>query len=503
MKKYAIISLSNKENIGYLCSVLKKNNIYMIASGKTSQEIKKMGYLCNQLSDYTQNKEILDGRIKTLNSSLYASILYNRNNATHKKEIARLKFPNIEFVIVNFYPFKKKYLSSNIKKNLVDLIDIGGPTLLRSAAKNYKYITAISDIDDYEILEKELKKNNSKTTLKFRKLMAAKVFEKTSTYDNYIANWMSSKKNNAFIFDKDNKKKLRYGENHHQKSFVYTQSADENYFDCMIQGKILGYNNILDIDSALNCIKDFGKYTCVIIKHNNPCGISSNINKYKSFLMARKTDPISAFGGVVIFNFVVDEKLAKMIVKNFFEIVIALNFTQKAINILRKREKLILIKSKNIKMGNNVEIKSINSGYLVQEINRIKITKKNLSCVSGVKVNDKRIEDLIFGFMVCKHVKSNAIVLIKNKSTVGIGAGQMSRIDATKIALNKKDKKIKNFIAASDAFFPFIDNVDLLYKNNCKGIIQPSGSINDSKIIKFCSDKKIPLYFTSYRFFKH
>ena len=285
-------------------------------------------------------------------------------------------------------------------------------------------------------------------------------------------------------------------------------SIDKNQksiFDEKINGKELGYNNILDIDSGLNCINEFNEPTCVIVKHSNPCGVSSNKSIYMAYKNAKECDPTSSFGGVVILNKSVDKKLAKIIYKNFFEIIAAKDFNKGALEILKNKKNLILIKTKNLQLNLKKETKNIIGGMLIQDKNTKIIKNKDLIQVSKLKVDKKTRDDLVFALKVCKHVKSNAIVLAKNKKTVGIGAGQMSRIDSTKIAILKKRKKIlKNkFVAASDAFFPFIDNVRLLINNNCNAIVQPHGSVNDYKIIKFVNSKKKSLYHIKYRLFKH
>jgi phosphoribosylaminoimidazolecarboxamide formyltransferase/IMP cyclohydrolase len=272
-----------------------------------------------------------------------------------------------------------------------------------------------------------------------------------------------------------------------------------------LQGKKISYNNILDIDSAINCLNEFSEPTCIIIKHNNPCGASSCKNIFSAYKKAHLADPISAFGGIVALNRLVNLNLAKQISNNFYEIIIAKNYTKPALKIFHKKKNLIIIQSKNLLIDKKQDIKSINDGYVFQDKNLTKINLKNIYCVSNKKASKKTLEDLIFSFRVCKHVKSNSIVLAKNKQTIGIGAGQMSRIDATKLSLMKANNHAKKigFVAASDAFFPFTDNLKLLIKSNCKSVIQPKGSVNDNKIIECANSCRLPLYFSNYRFFKH
>ena len=503
MKKYALVSLYNKNNIEYLCSILQKHKINIISTGQTSVYIKKYGYCCTNISRLTNFKEILSGRVKTLHPNIHASLLFDRNNLNHLNDFKLLKFPKIDYVIVDLYPFDKIFFQKVSFNQSIELIDIGGVSMLRSAAKNFKYITAISNINDYKNLERNLNSNFGSTSIEFRKRMAAKVFEKTSLYDSFINKWFLKEKYDNFLLSDKFKTNLRYGENPHQQSFFYSFLQKNSITKNIIQGKKISYNNLLDINSALDCINEFKTPTCIIIKHNNPCGVSSKENIDKAYLSAKNSDPVSSFGGIIIFNRNVGKEITLKIIKDFYEVVIAPNFSKESLKIFSNKKNLILIRSKNIKIDNKMDIRSITGGYLFQNKNNVRIKKKDIKLVSKKNVSQKLLDDLLFAFRVCKHVKSNAIVLVKNQQTIGIGAGQMSRIDATKIAIKKRKYKKTSFVAASDAFFPFIDNISLLVKNNCKAIIQPQGSINDSKIINFSNKKNLSLYFSKYRFFKH
>ena len=500
--QYALISVFDKINLNFICKVFKKNNIKIISTGSTSKYIKKIGYNCISVSNLTKFKEILDGRVKTIHPKIHASLLYKRSDKNHIESFNKLNFPSISFVIVNLYPFEKTIKShKNNNDKAIDMIDIGGPALLRSAAKNYKYVTTVSNPSDYKNLINNMKQNGQ-TTLEFRRKMASKVFSTTANYDATISQWFENKKSSK----RNNKEiKLRYGENPYQKaSFIY-KSASQNIIKNIIQGKKIGYNNFLDIDAALNCLNEFSENTCVIIKHNNPCGVAVGNSPLQAFQKALNCDQKSAFGGVVAFNRKIDEKLTRVLSKYFFEIIIGKNFTENSKKIFGKKERLILINSQKILINKESEIRSINGGLLKQNKNLVKINNNIIKCVSLKKSSTKEKKDLIFALKVCKHVKSNAIVLAKNMQTVGIGAGQMSRVDSTKIALLKSDKKFKEkgFVAASDAFFPFNDSVKLLINNNCKSIVQPKGSINDKKVIDLVNKNKISLFFTNLRFFKH
>ncbi|PPR48019.1 MAG: Bifunctional purine biosynthesis protein PurH [Alphaproteobacteria bacterium MarineAlpha5_Bin9] len=495
-KKHALISVNNKTNLDKICQTLSKHGINIIATNTTASYINSIGYKSISVSQITKFKEILDGKVKTLHPLIYASILFDRQNKKQLKKVIDLKVPIIDFVIVNFYNIEKK----NLKNNKMDLVDIGGPTLLRSAAKNYKYITAVSDVNQYNAFIQNINNNNGKTSIDYRKNQASKVFEKTSNYDLKILSKINKTKKDPFFLDYD-KTKLRYGENPHQVSFLYKKKK-KNIFDNLLKNREISYNNILDIESGLQCIREFNGPTCIIIKHNNPCCASSDINIHQSFKNAIKTDPVSAFGGVVLFNRTLNLKLALSLKRYFFTIIVAKKLTKKA-KLFLKNKKLILLESNNfLDNKNEKEIRSINEGLLVQEKNLVDISKKNIKCLTTKKLSNNEIKDLIFGLKICKYTKSNSIVLVKNKTTIGIGSGQTSRIDATKLALSKI-KNITNFVAASDAFFPFHDNVKVLANKKCKGIVQPGGSKNDNKIIKYANKRKIAIYFSKYRFFRH
>ena len=502
-KKYALISVYNKTNLSYLCNNLKKHSINFISTGSTCKKIKKLGFRCQEISSLTKFKEILDGRVKTLHPKIHASLLFKRNNPEHLATFKKLNFPVIDYVIVNLYPFKKTIKNTTNKKKIIEMIDIGGPTLLRSSSKNFDVLTTICDPSDYSKFIKNLDKNKGNTSYEFRKKMAFKVFKNTSHYDSLIFKWLKSTQE---LKNKGKSKKilLKYGENPNQKSF-FIKNNSKSIFDGQIQGNKIGYNNILDINEGLACLKEFKEPTCIIIKHNNPCGVASDTTVKKSFIKAYQADSLSAFGGVVLFNRKINKNLSFLLKKYFFEIIVAPDFEKNSIEIFKTKKNLILIRSNSINSNNNKEFKTVTSGILFQNKNDFKITRKSIKLVSSKGANFQTVEDLLFAFKVVKHVKSNAIVLANKKQTVGIGAGQMSRFDSTRLALMKYKDYFANkkFVCASDAFFPFVDNIQLLKKNNCLAIIQPLGSKNDKKIIDFAKQNKIPLYFTKNRVFKH
>ena len=511
--KNALVSLSDKENISILLRVLKKYNIKIISSGGTYKAIKKLGYACTELSKYTGFEEMLDGRVKSLHPKVHAGILHDRQNKAHKKQMSKQKFPSIDLIIVNFYPFQKIVMESKKSKDIIENIDIGGPTMVRAAAKNFKNVTIVTNKNDYKPLIKELEKNKGKTSIKFREFMSSKAFGLTAYYDAMIANWFNNKLNIRFperktIFGRK-LSSLRYGENPHQESSIYVSDYDDKKLGLkQLHGKELSYNNYNDLFAGLEILQSFkGKAATVVIKHANPCGISINKQPLVSFKNAYKCDPISAFGGVIACNYKMNKKIAKEITKNFLEVILSRGFDKESLRILKRKKNLRIIDISNFKYKNQMYIKSFDGSFLIQNRNNEIVKKKNFRCVTKLKPSKKELDEMEFAFNISKYVKSNAIVLCNNFSTIGIGGGQPSRLDSCKIAIQKAKKfqpmKISNAIAASDAFFPFSDGLDLLVKAGVKVVIQPGGSMRDREIINYANKAKIKMLFTGIRHFFH
>ena len=509
----ALISVSNKENLTSLLKVLKKYNINIISSGGTYASIKRMGYKCVELSKYTGFKEMLDGRVKTLHPKIHAGILHDRQNKKHKIEMSKKNFPPIDLIVVNFYPFQKIVTSNKNSNQIIDNIDIGGPTMVRAAAKNFKNVTILTNREDYTHLINELETLKGKTSLKFREFMSSKAFGLTAYYDAMIANWFNKKLKIEFpdrktIFGRK-LQNLRYGENPHQQSSLYVSDYEDKQLGfTQIHGKKLSFNNYNDMFASLQILNTLKKDSgTVIIKHANPCGVSENRNPLISFKNAYASDPISAFGGVIACNYKINKKVAQEISKNFLEVILAKGFDKTSLEILKKRKNLRIIDISNFKPTNLSSIKFFDGSFLIQSKNKVIIDKKKLKCVTKLKPKKKDIAEIQFAFNVCKHVKSNAIVLCNNFTTIGIGAGQPSRLDSCNIAVQKAKKfqssKIKNSIAASDAFFPFTDGINALIKAGVKTIIQPGGSIRDQEIINAANKAKIKMFFTGIRHFNH
>tara|TARA_A100001011_G_scaffold261972_1_gene270480 strand:+ start:5248 stop:6795 length:1548 start_codon:yes stop_codon:yes gene_type:complete len=507
-----LISLSDKSDIEKVLKVLKKYKINIISSGGTYKEIIKLGYSCTEISKYTKFNEMLDGRVKTLHPKIHAGILSKRSNKKHRREMKKKKFNYIDLIIVNFYPFEKTILKIKNSKKIIENIDIGGPSLVRAAAKNFNDVSIITDKKDYGYLINQLNKNKGGTSLKFREEMASKAFGITAYYDSVISNWFNKKLNIIFpekktIFGKK-VTQLRYGENPHQKSSIYLNDLFNEQINLnKIKGRSLSYNNYNDIFTGLEILSSLKKTGTVIIKHANPSGASINKSTIKSFTEAYMSDPVSAFGGVVACNFKINKNIAKKMSKIFFEVILAKKFDRDALKILNTKKNLILIDISKFKFGKEYQIRQFDNSFLVQDKNNIIFKNKDLKFVTRLKPSKKEIEFAEFAFNICKYTKSNSIIISNNFSTIGIGAGQPSRVDSCKIAVQKakqfQPKKLKNAIAASDAFFPFPDGIKKLIKAGVKVIIQPGGSIRDAEAIKVANQAKIKMIFTGIRHFNH
>ena len=508
----ALISVSDKENLTLLLRMLKKFNIKIISSGGTYASIKKLGYECTELSKYTGFKEMLDGRVKTLHPKIHAGILHDRQNKKHRSEMSKQKFPAIDLIVVNFYPFQKVVTNTFNAKKIIENIDIGGPTMVRAAAKNFNNVTIVTSKNDYSYLIKEIEKNKGTTTLKFRELMSSKAFGLTAYYDAMIANWFNKKLSIEFperktIFGK-RLQQLRYGENPHQKGSIYVSDYhDQTLGFTQLHGKELSYNNYNDLFASLEILDSVKKFGTVIIKHANPCGVSENKNPLTSFKNSFATDPISAFGGVIACNFKITKKIATEINKKFSEVILAKGFDKESLTILKKKKNLRIIDITGFKLKNLTSLKVLDGSFLIQSKDQVIFDKKKLKFVTKLKPNKRELAEIEFAFNICKYVKSNAIILCNNFSTIGIGAGQPSRLDSCKIATQKakqfQPSKIKNSVAASDAFFPFADGITALIKAGVKTIIQPGGSIRDQEIINAANKAKIKMIFTGIRHFNH
>jgi phosphoribosylaminoimidazolecarboxamide formyltransferase/IMP cyclohydrolase len=507
--KKALISVSDKKNLKNLLKVLTKYKIELISSGGTYKKIKKLKFKCLEVSEYTGSPEILDGRVKTLHPKIHAGILSKRNNKSHSKDLKNNNFEEIDLVIVNFYPFEKTLEQTNSHSKIIENIDVGGPTMVRAAAKNYNDVTVITSSDQYSELINEIEKNKGSTCIDFREKMSSEAFSETAYYDAVISDYFNKIKKNDFPKKKivygNLIEKLRYGENSHQQAAVYSKTRSLNVKQ--IQGKQLSYNNYNDIFSALTISKSLPKNLgTVIVKHANPCGISINKDSLKGYKLALACDPVSAFGGIVSCNFKINKNLALELNNIFLEVIIANGFDLEALEILKKKKNLRLIDATNFVMKNLVKFISGNGSILAQTEDIKILNIKNFKVVSKKKPSKSQLKNLIFAFNICRYVKSNAIVLASQETTVGIGSGQPSRLDSCQIAIDKMNKfqnLNEEVVAASDAFFPFIDGIEKLVQSGITAVIQPSGSIRDKEIIKFANQTNTILVFSKTRHFRH
>ena len=507
--KAALISVSDKKNLKPLLTSLKKNNIKIISSGGTFKEIKKLKFKCIEVSEFTNSPEILEGRVKTLHPKIHAGILNKRKSKIHLKDLKNNNFENIDLVIVNFYPFEETLKNTKNHKKIIENIDVGGPTMVRSAAKNYQDVTVITSSNQYEELIEELKKNKGTTSLEFREKLSRIAFTETAYYDSVISNYFNKKNNIIFPKKRISHTNLietpRYGENPHQKSAIYSKNSSMKLDQ--IHGKQLSYNNYNDIFSALTISKSLPRNIgTVIIKHANPCGVSIHKDHLKSYKSALACDPVSAFGGIVSCNFKISKNLAIELNKLFLEVIIANSFDKNALKLLKKKKNLRLIDASNYSFDEKLRFVSSNEELLLQTEDLKKFSNSDFKIVSKRKPSSKQMKNLIFAFNVCRFVKSNAIVLARNETTVGIGSGQPSRLDSCQIAIDKMNKfmKIKDeVVAASDAFFPFVDGIEKLVQSGITAVIQPSGSIRDKEIIDFANETDTILVFSKTRHFRH
>lgn len=500
--KRALISVFYKEGILEFAKFLEERGVEIISTGGTYKHLKENGVNVIDVSEVTGFDEILDGRVKTLHPKVHGGILAIRENEKHMKVLKEKEITPIDMVVVNLYPFFEKVKEDLNFEDKIEFIDIGGPTMLRSAAKNFKDVVVISDTKDYKKVMEEIADGNN-VSLKTRRYLAGKVFNLTSAYDAAISNFILEEEYpNYLSLSYEKAMDLRYGENPHQSAALYKDTNGEGLINnyTQLNGKELSYNNIKDMDIAFKVVCEFEEAACCALKHNTPCGVAveSHGDGIKDvYSKAFQCDPISIFGGVVALNRTVDKSTAEEMVKIFLEIVIAPDFTEEGLEVLRSKKNLRVIKCE-LKRENKKELVKVDGGILVQSTDNKLIDE--IKVVTEKKPTEKDMKDLIFGMKVVKYVKSNAIVVVKDGMAKGIGGGQVNRIWATVEAL---DRAKDGVVLASDAFFPFRDCVDEAHKYNIKAIIQPGGSRGDEEAIKACDEHGIAMVFTGIRHFKH
>ncbi len=516
--KTALISVSDKSGLEKVVQSLKEHNIKIVSTGGTAKSIADMGINVTDISSLTNFPEMMDGRVKTLHPNVHGGLLSKRDDEDHVNSQEEHGIEDIDLIIVNLYPFEQTIKSEKNEEICIENIDIGGPAMLRSAAKNHEFVTVVTDISDYDELINEINKSNGSTTLEFRKKLAAKTFSTTAYYDSLISNWFyrnTEEPIKKFSTSAELSSTLRYGENPHQSASLYKSSMQQSGipYAKLLQGKELSYNNINDADAALQLIKEFDKETpsVAIIKHANPCGVASGDSLCEAYMKAFSCDTTSAFGGIIALNQTIDKDTASEIIKIFTEVIIAPDVNDEAKEIFQSKNNLRLLTLSSLYEQNNSQnYKSIEGGILVQSNDNEATTKSDLKVVTEKKPSDTEIEDMLFAFKVCKHVKSNAIIYVKNKKTIGIGAGQMSRIDSAKIASQKnsemdqsEENSLENSVVASDAFFPFADGLLVTISSGAKAVIQPGGSVKDDEVIEAANKAGISMVFTGVRHFRH
>ncbi|NBV06022.1 MAG: bifunctional phosphoribosylaminoimidazolecarboxamide formyltransferase/IMP cyclohydrolase PurH [Proteobacteria bacterium] len=506
--KRCLISVSDKTGIVELAQYLSSQGVEIISTGGTSKLLTQNKISNKDISEFTGFPEMMDGRVKTLHPKVHAGLLAVLDNPAHLAAAKDHKIESIDLLIINLYPFFETVAKTNDEEEIIENIDIGGPAMVRSASKNFVYKTVITDAAQYQNLIEELKNNSGATSFEFRKKLAAQAFKNIADYDSAISNWFNK---TDFFVSGSLKQNLRYGENSHQKAALYATSNSGIVGAKQLQGKELSYNNLNDADAAYNLVLEFEKPACAIIKHANPCGTAIASNLLQAYKRALSADSKSAFGGIVALNGKIDEALATELSKMFFEVIIAREIDTKAAEILASKKNLRLLLA-DFKKSAELQIKSVSGGFLVQDLDQKNINKNDLKLVSKKSVSDSEIEQLIFAMSVCKHVKSNAIVVVQDFQTVGIGAGQMSRVDSCEIACKKAAEffdgerninKAKGGFLASDAFFPFADNIEIAAARGIKAIIAPSGSMRDEEVIAKADEKGVALYFIATRHFRH
>jgi phosphoribosylaminoimidazolecarboxamide formyltransferase/IMP cyclohydrolase len=499
----ALISVFSKDGLEPIVRKLHEQNVTLYSTGGTEEFINKLGIPVVPVEEITSFPEILGGRVKTLHPKIFGGILNRQDNSSDVAQMKEFDIPQIDLVIVDLYPFEKTVASGASEADIIEKIDIGGISLIRAAAKNFKDTLIVASVNEYSLLLDLISTQNGTTTLDQRKVMASKAFHVSSNYDSAIFNYFNTDET-IFKVSIDNGQVLRYGENPHQKGFFFGE------FDKMftkLHGKELSYNNLLDVDAAVNLILEFKENdpTFAILKHNNACGLATRSNMKDAYLAALAGDPTSAFGGVLIANGNIDEATANEINSLFCEVVIAPSYDDKAIAILSEKKNRIILVQHDVAMPNR-QVRTCLNGLLVQDKNNITDNKTHLSYVTDTKPSEQEIDDLLFASKICKNTKSNTIVFAKNSTLVASGTGQTSRVDALKQAIEKATTfgfDLNGAVMASDAFFPFPDCVEIAHNAGITAVIQPGGSIKDELSINFCNENKVAMVFTGTRHFKH
>jgi phosphoribosylaminoimidazolecarboxamide formyltransferase/IMP cyclohydrolase len=500
--KSALISVYHKDGLDEILKKLAEASVVFYSTGGTKDFIESLGYECTPVESLTGYPSILGGRVKTLHPKVFGGILSRRDNASDRQQTVQYGIPEIDLVIVDLYPFRETLASGAQDSEIIEKIDIGGISLIRAAAKNYRDVVIVASKEQYAPLDNILAENGAVTTLEERKWFAKEAFAVSSGYDSAIFDYFDAGEGSHLRITGENAKILRYGENPHQKGVFY---GNFEYFFEQLQGKEISYNNLLDIDSAVTLISEFDELTFAILKHNNACGIASRNTVKKAWEAALAGDPVSAFGGVLICNSPVDREAAEEITKIFFEVIIAPDYDATALEILMQKKNRIILIQKETPDG-SVQFRSLMNGILVQDRDLSIQTEKDLKTVTNLSPDSREIEDLLFANKLVKNTKSNAIVLAKNLQLYASGTGQTSRVDALCQAIEKAKSfgfDLNGAVMASDAFFPFPDCVEIARKEGIRAVIQPGGSLKDNLTIDYCNSHDMSMVTTGIRHFKH
>lgn len=499
--KNALISVFHKDHLEPIIKKLDAEGVEIYSTGGTKTFIEKTGITAKAVEDLTSYPSILGGRVKTLHPKVFGGILSRRENGEDQKQIEQYDIPEFDLVVVDLYPFEQTVAGGGTDDEIIEKIDIGGISLIRAAAKNHKDVTVISSQNDYAVFEELLRQNGATTSLEERKAFAARAFDVTSHYDSAIYGWFAGEGGSLKISESQ-AKHLRYGENPHQNGVFYG-NLDELLEQ--LHGKELSYNNLLDVDAAVQLISEFDETTFAVIKHNNACGLASRPKLVEAYKDALAGDPVSAFGGVMVTNKKVDVETAEEINNIFFEVIIAPGYDDEALKVLQQKKNRVILLQK-APLNQDKQVRSVLNGILAQDRDTRMERAKDLTTATKAQPSKKQIEDLLFANIIAKHTKSNTIVLAKNKQLLGSGTGQTSRVDALRHAVNKA--KSFNFdllgaVMASDAFFPFPDCVEIADNEGIKAVIQPGGSKRDSESVEYCNKNNMAMVMTGIRHFKH
>ena len=500
--KRALVSVYHKDGLDEILKKLHREGVSFVSTGGTQKFIEELGLPCDAVEDLTGYPSILGGRVKTLHPKVFGGILNRRDNEGDQAQIAQYEIPEIDLVIVDLYPFEETVASGAEEQAIIEKIDIGGISLIRAAAKNFKDVVIVASKAQYQPLMQLLNEKGAETSIEDRKWFAKEAFAVSSGYDSAIFNYFDDCQGSHFRAAVDDPMHLRYGENPHQAAKFYGKF--DNMFD-QLHGKEISYNNLLDIDSAVNLIDEFDELTFAILKHNNACGIASRGNVVDVWKDALAGDPVSAFGGILITNTTVNKEVAEEINKIFFEVIIAPAYEPEALGILCQKKNRIILRQKE-KLSTTRQFRSVLNGALVQERDLKVESPDDLRTVTVKPVDASLVDDLLFANKLVKHSKSNAIVLAKNKQLCAAGVGQTSRVDALRQAIDKAHTfgfDLKGAVMASDAFFPFADCVEIAHNAGVDAVIQPGGSIRDNESIKYCDENGVAMVMTGFRHFKH